>query len=217
MATWERRRSRGQAVARRMLREIGTQVRIARQAAGLSLRAAATTVGLDYSTLGRIERGLLPGASLEQISLACVAVGLEPSLRAFPRGDAPRDAGQLRLLARFRARLPASAVWQTEVPIPIPGDLRALDARTELEDRRIGIEAETHLGDLQAIERRALLKKRDSGIDFLILLIADTRSNRTRLGVFREEIRGAFPLDSREILAAIQRGHAPTADGIVVL
>ncbi|HTK45964.1 MAG TPA: helix-turn-helix transcriptional regulator [Patescibacteria group bacterium] len=217
MATSERPRARAEATAQRIRREIGEQIRIARRATGLSLRATAGPIGIDYSTLARIERGLIDRVSIEQVTLACVAVGLEPSLRAYPRGDATRDAGHLRLLGRFRARLPPSVPWETEVPLPIPGDLRALDARTRLAGRSIGIEAETRLADVQAVERRALLKKRDSGVDLFILLVADTRTNRAALGLHRDAVRGALPLDTRAILAAVGRGRAPEADGIVVL
>jgi hypothetical protein len=172
---------------------------------------------MGYSTLGRIERGALAGVSVEQVALACVGVGLEPTFRAYPRGDPPRDAGHLRLLARFRARLAGGAPWQTEVPMPIPGDLRALDARTSFDDLLIGIEAETQLGDVQAIARRVLLKERDSGVDVMVLLVADTRTNRSVLAMHRDMVRGAFPLDTREVLASLTQGRAPTANGIVII
>jgi len=101
--------------------------------------------------------------------------------------------------------------------MPIPGDLRALDARTRLQGRWIGFEAETQLSDLQAIERRAKLKKRDAGLDVLILVVADTVRNRRVLAEHRETLRGSFPLDTREVLAALGRGEAPTGDGIVII
>lgn len=217
MATSERRRDRALRLARRLRSEIGTQIRVARVDNGVSLRAAAQSVGMDYSVLGRIERGEIDGVSIEQVVLACVAVGLEPSSRGNPRGDLARDAGHLRLLARFRARLPASTDWHTEVPIPLPGDLRALDGRFSIGRSLIGVEAETHLGDLQAIGRRSLLKKRDGGIDVLILLVADTRWNRDVLALHREAMRGSFPLDTREMLASVGGGRVPRADGIIVL
>lgn len=154
---------------------------------------------------------------MREVALACAAVGLAPALRAYPSGDPVRDAAHLRLLARLQARLPRGAPWQTEVPLPIPGDLRAIDARTALEGHVIGIEAETHLADLQAMERRVVLKKRDARLDRLVLLIADTGHNRGALNTHREALRGAFPLDSRAVLAALARGEAPAADGIVVL
>ena len=45
----------------------------------------------------------------------------------------------------------------------------------------IGVEAETRLRDLQALQRRLALKRRDGGVDRVILLVADTRSNRAIL------------------------------------
>ena len=101
--------------------------------------------------------------------------------------------------------------------IPIRGDLRALDARTSLEGTTIGFEAETRLSDAQALERKVVLKKRDANLDRMILVVADTRANREFLNLHREALRGAFPLDSRAILAALSRGEAPAGDGILIL
>ena len=92
--------------------------------------------------------------------------------------------------------------------MPIPGDLRSLDGRTRLDERFVGVEAETRMSDVQALTRRALLKKRDSSVAVLVLLVADTRANRAILVAHRESLRGSFPLDTREILTAISRGHA---------
>jgi hypothetical protein len=82
---------------------------------------------------------------------------------------------------------------------------------------RIGIEAESRLGDIQAIDRRAQLKKRDAGLDRLVLLVADTRWNREVLGRHRDALRGSYPLDTKEVLAALAREDVPLGDGIVVL
>ena len=217
MATRERPIDRGNAAANEAAIDIGRQIRMARRSAALSLRAAAASVGLDYSVFGRMERHHLGNVTVRQLALGCAAVGLKLSARAFPDGDPARDAGQLRLLARFRPRLPASAPWATEVPLPLPGDLRALDGWTRLQGATIGIEAETRPNDLQATTRRVLLKKRDANLDRLILLIADTPANRTMLAAHREHLRGAFPLDTRAVLGALGRGEPPTDDGIVVL
>ncbi len=101
--------------------------------------------------------------------------------------------------------------------MPIPGDLRALDGVAVLGDRRVGVEAESRMSDVQALERRALLKQRDADVDVLILLVADTRANREALARHRSAVRGSFPLDTRETLAAIAAGKLPRANGIVVL
>jgi transcriptional regulator with XRE-family HTH domain len=196
---------------------IGQEIRTARRAAGLSLRAASAAVGLSYATFSRIERGLLPNVSVAQLAVACAAVGLTLSSRAFPGGDPVRDWAQLRLVAQLRTILPRDVPLRTEVPLPIPGDLRAVDAATRLEGVSIAFEAESRLDDVQALERRTLLKQRDGGYELLILIVADTRANRLVLDLHREGLRANFPLDTRQLLASLRRGHPPTSNGIVVL
>ena len=50
-----------------------------------------------------------------------------------------------------------------------------------------------------------------------MLLLADTRRNREALTVARDALRGAFPLDSRAMLAAVAAGTDPGASGIIIL
>lgn len=203
-------------VARDLLRS-GHEIRSARRSSGISIRAAAASVGLDPSTYGRLERGRLPHLRIDQLALAAASVGQRLSVRTFLVGEPVRDAGHLRLLARLRARLPVDVPLAFEVPLPIPGDLRAIDAWTSIDGRSVGFEAETRLGDLQALERRALLKRRDARLHRLVLVIADTRANREVLAVHRESMRSRFPLDTRAILTAFAEHRAPGADGIVIL
>ena len=172
---------------------------------------------MDHATFARIERNEVENVSVRNLTLACAAVGLVLSARAYPAADPARDAPQLRLLSRFRARLPSAAPWQTEVPLPIPGDLRALDGFTRLYERSIGVEAETRITDVQAVGRKVQLKKRDARLDVIILLVSDTQANRAVLAQHREALRGAFPLDTRAVMAALAAGECPASDGIVVL
>ena len=217
MTTRERPRDRGLALSHRLTGFLGTDIREARRGGGLSLRAAAASVGIDHATFARIERNEVANVSVRNLALACAAVGLVLSARAYPAADPVRDAPQLRLLARFRARLPDSGPWQTEVPLPIPGDLRALDGFMRLHGRSIGVEAETRITDVQAVARKVQLKKRDARLDVIILLISDTQANRNVLALHREALRAAFPLDTRAVMAALAAGEPPVADGIVVL
>jgi transcriptional regulator with XRE-family HTH domain len=203
--------------AREIRMRVGREIRTARRGAGLSLRAAGASVGVSASAFSRIERGLDENISLHPLCRACAAVGLEFGGRAFLDGDPIRDAGHVRLLARLRQRLAAASPWTNEVPIPLPGDRRAIDAETRLEGRRIGFEAELQLDDIQALERRLALKKRDAGLDVLVLVVADTRRNRDVLARHRESLRPAVPLDARDVLSALGRGVAPAGDGLVVL
>jgi hypothetical protein len=106
--------------------------------------------------------------------------------------------------------------WRTEVPLPIPGDPRSWDAITGGVGWRVGIEAETVIGDSQALERRLSLKRRDGGLDHVILLVADTPRNRSALAAAPAAFSD-LPIRTREILAALRRGTDPGASGIVVM
>jgi hypothetical protein len=166
---------------------------------------------------GRIERGRLPRVTVAQLAIASAAVGLRFSGRAFPDGDPVRDAAHIRLLQRFRDQLPTRTPWRLEVPLPITGDQRAWDAQFVLDGTTVGIEAEMRLSDIQALERRIALKRRDGGLAIVVLLIADTHGNRRHLAEHREALRSSFPLDSRAVLAAIRLGRPPVSSGVVVL
>jgi transcriptional regulator with XRE-family HTH domain len=217
MATLQRRRDRGHEQAERLSRHTGVEIRLARRSAGLSIRAAAASVGLSETMFGRIERARLRKVTVAQLALACAAVGLRFNGRPYPDGDSVRDEAHTRLLQRFRRALPAAAPWRLEVPLPITGDLRAWDAQCILGTTTIGIEAETRLFDLQALDRRMSLKRRDGGVGIVVLLVADTHANRRHLREHREDLRPAFPLDTRAVLASVRFGRPPATSGIVVL
>jgi transcriptional regulator with XRE-family HTH domain len=217
MATSERRFDRGRDQASRIKRSTGTDIRLTRRGAGLSLKATAESVGLSESTFSRLERGRLTNVTVDQLALACSAVGLKFTGRAYPDGDPVRDAGHTRLLMRLRTVLDPRARWRTEVPMPIPGDLRAWDAQIQLGGAVVAVEAEMRVGDLQALERRIALKCRDGGLELVILVVADTRGNRHVLREHREALRARFPLDTRAVLKALREGRLPEASGIVVL
>ena len=197
--------------------ELGREVRGARITSALSQRVAARRVEMSHAQFGRIERAELAGLTIEQVGRACAAVGLRLIVKAVPGGDPALDSGQLALLDRFRRRLTTTLPMGTEVPLPIPGDRRAWDGFLRIDSVAIGIEAEARIRDAQAVDRRCALKRRDGGVDIVILVVADTRANRRMLALHREALRANFPLDTRQILDALRAGRAPTASGIVVL
>jgi hypothetical protein len=102
------------------------------------------------------------------------------------------------------------------MPMPIAGDLRGADGMIVAANGSILVEAETRLTDLQAVERKAMLKKRDIGADRLILLIADAPNNRKVLAL-HPELRERFPIGTRKCLAALARGGDPGGDSLVIL
>ncbi len=195
----------------------GRELRDARESAGLSLRDVGRAVGISHSQASRIERGLVRDPSLDALTRLAAGVGCELSLRLYPVGDPLRDTAHSRLLERFRIELHPSLTIRHEVPIGRDGDLRAWDAVVSGTGWRIAVEAETRLVDAQALLRRLALKRRDAAMAHAILLVADTRANRTALAAMRTVLIAEFPVAGRATLRALRAGEWPRGSGVVVL
>ena len=187
----------------------------ARRGSGLSHAEVGRRCGMSRTMVARAEAGARP-TTLQEYALIGAAVGLEIRLRAYPQGDPVRDAGQLRLLDRLRLRINSSLNWRTEVPLPIEGDRRAWDALIRGIGWLLAVEAETILDDLQAVERRVAIKQRDGAMGHVVVLIADTRRNRTVLAAHPDAFPG-FSRDARAVLRALRAGEDPGCSAIVVL
>jgi transcriptional regulator with XRE-family HTH domain len=209
--------SRGTRRGRRLIADLGGELRIARQAAGLTLEFVATAAGVSPSELSRIERGLAPWLDVLRAARLCAIVGLDLSVRVYPGGEPLRDAGHARLTAAFRARVGAPLRVRSEVPIGDRRDQRAWDQTIADRDGIAAAELETRLMDAQAVVRRITLKSRDSGIDRVILVLADTRLNRRAVAAAEAMLRPNFPTDSATVLGALRRGRLPARGGIVFL
>jgi len=120
MATRERPIDRGTRIGRRLLREVGGEVREVRIGTGLSQDDVGDALGMSHSKVGRIERAEHEAVSLMDLAQLSAVLGMDLSVRVFPAGDPLRDAAQLALLERLRRRLNPSLGWRTEVPMPIP-------------------------------------------------------------------------------------------------
>jgi hypothetical protein len=81
----------------------------------------------------------------------------------------------------------------------------------------IGVEAESRLRDIQALDRRVMLNLRDSGFDRVVIVVAATRTNRTILREIGDSVRSNYPIPSRPALDALVRGQDPGGNAIVVL
>jgi transcriptional regulator with XRE-family HTH domain len=217
MATNERPRDRGRRRGERLLDELLRELREARLADDLSQATVGAAVGLSDSQYSLIERGRHRNVSLVTMSELLSVVGLELSARAFPVGGGVRDAGQLALLERFRERCSRLFAWRTEVPIPIDGDLRAWDAALLAPRLRIGVDAETRIRDVQAVDRRVMLKLRDSGFERAILLVAATRSNRLALRDAGTSLDANYPVPTRRALEALRTGIDPGGNCLILL
>lgn len=186
-----------------------------RRGAGLSHAEVGRQCGMSRTMVARAGAGMRP-TTIHEFACMGTAVGLDVRLRAYLAGDPIRDAGQQRLLERLRPRVSVILAWRTEVPLPIEGDRRAWDAVIRGARWLAGVEAETVLDDIQALERRIALKQRDGGVDHVLLLVADTRRNRRALAAAPHAFAG-FSRDARSILRALESGRDPGCSAIVFL
>jgi transcriptional regulator with XRE-family HTH domain len=220
MAIRETHAARGERRARQLRTRVTTELGDARRAVGLSIRAVAGSVGVSIETVRRLERGEPGACTIDLIARVAAVVGLQLATSLHADGDPVRDRGHLALIDRLRKRLGPNARLRVEVPVPIAGDLRSGDATLRVlgDAGRVDVlfEAETHLGDLQLIERRGAAKQRDLGALRLVLVVADTRHNNE---VIRQhpELRERFPIDPRTSLRALSKGEDPGGDGLVML
>jgi hypothetical protein len=205
--------TRGRAAVALLCREIDDAIRTL----GLSYAAVGRDIGLSGAQVGRIARGKSPELSILQASTLLAAVGLELSVRAYPTGRPLRDAPQLSLLARFSPMVNAAIAWLTEVPVTNGPDLRAWDALIQGDGWRYGVEAETRLRDVQALQRRLALKLRDGNVDGVILIVSKTRTNVTVLRSLGMDLDAAFPVPGDLAVERLAAGRNPGGSALVVL
>ena len=213
----DRGTSKGRAVVLQLCRDL-EEARLDR---GLSYAALGRALGITGQQVGRICRGRSPNVTVVRLAQLFALVGLDLSARGFPAGQPLRDAGHVALLERLRLRVAPTLVWRTEVPVVATTigwpDLRAWDAAVSGRGWTIGIEAETHVSDLQALERRLALKQRDGTVTAVILVLNDTRHHRDLIRSSSTSLRSAFPTSARTALRLLSRGDVPTGNAIVLV
>jgi transcriptional regulator with XRE-family HTH domain len=195
----------------------GRECRQSRIAHGLSQAEVGRAVGLSASRISLIERGRVASVPLVTLSRIAAVVGLDLACRAYPGGQPLRDAAHLALLGKLRSVLGGGLTWRSEVPIRRAGDQRAWDATIESDADRTGVEGETRATDLQLVERRLSLKKRDDDVDAVILLLADTRWNRQVVREHQALIDASFPVTRDVCLRRLGAGMGPGGDAILLL
>jgi transcriptional regulator with XRE-family HTH domain len=195
----------------------GDELREARVSLGLSQDAVGRACFLSQSQVSRIERGTLASVSLDQLCRVGAVLGLNTSLKFYPGGQPLRDQAQLNLLDRFRREVGTPLRCRSEVPIPIEGDLRAWDLQVVGGVVPIGLDAETRLRDCQAVERRLMLKARDSEIERIVLLVADTHANRRAIRDAGPTFAERFPVPARSALRELRAGRVPPGSSLILL
>jgi transcriptional regulator with XRE-family HTH domain len=206
-------RQRGRAASAAVLAEL----RAARLDRNVSGNTVADALGLSQAQYSRLERGLTPGITIEQASIAFAIVGLDLSVRAYPGGPPIRDVAHASLIERLRARCHPSISIATEVPLPGDRDLRAWDVVLAGRSWRHHIEVETRPRDRQAVERRVALKTRDGAEGGVSLLLLDSRHCRDFVRVGQAAFAQRFPVPAAVALAALRAGHDPGPGSVLLL
>lgn len=204
-------------LGRRLLNELGDDLREARLRAGLRQVDVARALGTSDTRLGLIEAGKLLTLPMLDLARHAGAVGLRLHARFYPAGPPIRDAAQVALLNRFRGRVSASWQVRLEAPLPVQGDQRAWDMFLRNAEVTIGVEAISRLRDVQAQVRAAQLKRRDGEVRRLLLVVAATHANRRALAAAEVLVRDDFKIGTRSALAAIAAGRDPGGDALVLL
>ena len=217
MPARERAVDRGARAGARLVRDAGEEVRRARIAAGLSQGAIARAMSVSHSTISRLERGAVRNVSVLELARAAAVVGLELTVRAYPVASPLRDHAHAVVEDRFRALFHPSIASRSEAPFPNPGDLRSWDLLLRAGRCRTGVEVETRPRDGQELERRMALKRRDGGVNFLILVLPDTRSNRALVRDRAASLSALFPGDASRAVAELGAGRLPEEDVMMLL
>lgn len=220
MSTRERAVARGSRVARDDLVRLGAEFRLARRGAGLSLVSVAAEVDLSKSHLARIERAQVPNVGMQHLVRIGAVLGLDVRVRAYPGGDPLRDAGQVRLGARLRGRVHSMVRIRSERLLPGVGDGRAWDHWLDgwpsgRDGGGMPAELETRVGDYQAMMRRLNRKMRDGGVTCLLLVVADTPSNRRAIAAAGAQAAADFPVSARSTLASLAAGERPLGSALI--
>ena len=154
--------SRGARRGRRLLADLGDELRATRVGAGLTLAEVASAAGISAAELSRIERGLAPWLGILAASRICAIVGLDLAVRAYPGSNPLRDRAHVQMYAAFRSLLGPGLRLRAEVPVA-GSDLRAWDGTIADTHAEAAVELESHVGDAQALTRRVTLKQTGLG------------------------------------------------------
>lgn len=195
---------------------VATDLRQARLALGATQTQIADALGVSRNVVSRVELGKAPDLTIGHMVRHAAAVGLKPSVKLYPVGGGVRDVAQARYISKFVARVGAAWRIRLDAPIPLAGDLRAIDVLLS-GICTIAVEVVTRLTDLQAMLRAAQLKQRDIGAQRLIIVISGSHSNRRVLAEFRAVLGPSFDMDTQRVLARLRKGEDPGRDAIVVL
>jgi hypothetical protein len=120
-------------------------------------------------------------------------------------------------LTAFNARLHPDWRRQLEAPMPIAGDLRAVDELIRTDGCSCAVEAYTRLADVGRQLRLSRTKQRDIKADRLIWVVRGSRANRRLLHEAGPLLVQELRVATRTAMRALAAGNDPGADCLIVL
>ncbi len=207
---------------RTIARRSGDEFRLLRLRTGVTQAAVARAIGVNRSTICRLEAGD-PAVTNEVRARAAAVVGAELALGLFPAASPLiHDAAHARLVERLlRMRHPS---WRARPEASVQGGgRRSTDLRLDRGRDIVLIEVESHLQVLEAAiregnEKRALVAQVSPSGSRVhsVLVLPPTRHHRTLVGNHPETIAAALPIRSAMLHGALIRSDLEwPGDGIL--
>ncbi len=212
-APGQRGRRRGLELQAKLLSEL----RQARITADISQREMAARLGWSQAEYWRFENNRVANLAMPDIGAAAALLGFDLSSALHPAGDAIADRGQQSAIARLRGMIGTQWKVFAEALLPGPGDKRSWDLLLRLGNQIVGIEVETKVRDIQALVRKIRARQRDGGTDEIVLVLADTRTNRRLVTQLREALGPQFATPPSGIRAALQAGRPVPGSGVLLI
>lgn len=217
MATKETRTQRARRRGRALVGQATGALREARIAAGLSQAFVARQLGRTQQFVSLLEANQVPELSIQALSEWASIFGLEPSLPLRQIGSSLRDKGHQALIGRFLAIVSPTWRMRREMPFPNTGDPRSWDVLLRLAGQIVGVEAETRIRDIQALVRRMRERARDGGVDWIVLVLSDSVTNRQLVGQLRNALGSEFNSAPSDLMNALRTGKPLPGSGVILI
>lgn len=196
--------------ARALRRRIASDIRQARDDAGLSLRRVAVAAGVSHATLSALERDT-HDPTIEVLARVGSALGMDLSVRLYPgTGPLIRDHFQAAMIEALLRALEGGwratpEVWVTR---PVQGVIDVVLEPPAVDEPLVSVEAHSELRRLEqqlrwaGAKSGALEMARGRAVSQLLLL-RDARRTRAIVAEHAATVRAAYPARPADALAAL--------------
>ena len=121
------------------------------------------------------------------------------------------------MLKRF-LRLVSTAFQVTrEAALPGLNEPRSWDVVLRIGRFAIGVEAETHVRDIQAFVRRIRYREAHGGVDAIIVVLSNTAHHRLVIGELMAALGGRYATSSDALVNALGDGRRVPGSGVLMV